>query len=519
MIAPAGSALWLLRHEVKLFLYGAGFGGRRGTGKRRSNKLNILVWLAAAALLHGFAFAIVAGVERHGAPPQQLIMVATGILAAALPMMLSSGLKASVEVLFTRGDLDLLLSSPLPSRSIFTVRLAGITVGIAGVYLFFLSPLAHVGLVLGQFHWLAIYPGVLSMAAVTAALAMLLTLGLVRLLGVRRTRVVAQVLGALSGALLFLVSQLYSTTLRGLTDRAANWLAPLLAPGAPLGPDSMLWLPGHALLGAPGPLLLLSLASLAAFLLTVHFTHGFFVHGVQQAVSAVRATQAPAGGMRFDFGRSLARTVMVKEWRLIARDPQLISQVLLQLLYLLPMCALLFVKGPDSLPGLASALAFLCASLTASLAWIIISAEDAPDLLLAAPCSQRTIQRAKLAAVALPPLLVVALPLLWIALRHPLAGMLASLVVTAAVASAALIVLWCGRPSARSDFKVRAKGNFFSNLLETLNAAAWAGFGFLLLSSIDSMARAMPLLLGAAGAFAAALLMLLVAWLARTRAG
>ena len=519
MMAPAGSALWLLRHEVRMFLYGAGFGGRRGAAKRRSNKLNILVWLAATALLHGFAFAIVAGVERNTAPQQQLVMVATGIMAAALPMMLSSGLKASVEVLFTRGDLDLLLSSPLSSRSIFTVRLAGITVGIASVYLFFLSPLAHIGLVLGQFHWLAIYPGVLSMAAVTASLAMLLTLGLVRALGVRRTRAVAQVLGALSGALLFIVSQLYSTALRGVTDQAAGWLAPLLAPGAPLGPDSMVWLPGHAVLGAPGPLLLMSLAGLAAFLLTVHFTHGFFVHGVQQAVSMVRSAQAPAGGIRFDFGRSLARTVMIKEWRLIARDPQLISQVLLQLLYLLPMCALLFMKGPSSLPGIASALAFLCASLAASLAWIIISAEDAPDLLLAAPCSQRTIRRAKLAAVAVPPLLVVALPLLWIALRSPLAGALAGLIVTAAVASAALIVLWCGRPSARSDFKARSKGNFFSNVLETLNAAAWAGLGFLLLSSVAGPARSIPLLLGAAGAFAAAMLMLLLAWLARTRAG
>jgi hypothetical protein len=45
--------------------------------------------------------------------------------------MLSSALKSSVLALFERGDLDLLLSSPLPSRSIFTVRLLGVAAGAA----------------------------------------------------------------------------------------------------------------------------------------------------------------------------------------------------------------------------------------------------------------------------------------------------------------------------------------------------------------------------------------------------
>jgi hypothetical protein len=121
------------------------------------------------------------------------------MLLATFLFMLSSGLKASVEALFDRGDMDLLLSSPLPSRSIFTIKLGSIVAGVAALYLFFLAPFAHVGLVLGQFRWLALYPVLIAMAAVAASLAMLLTLASVRLLGARRTRVVAQVLGAAGG--------------------------------------------------------------------------------------------------------------------------------------------------------------------------------------------------------------------------------------------------------------------------------------------------------------------------------
>jgi ABC-2 type transport system permease protein len=519
VIAPTGSALWLLKHEVRLFLYNAGLHTKKGAAKRGLNKMSIAVWTAAALALHAFAFLILGKLDGAGSGAPQLVMAVTGILAAAMTMMLSTGLKSSVEVLFERGDLDLLLSSPLPSRSIFMVRLAGIVVGIAGIYLFFLAPFAHAGFILGQFRWLGIYPSILSMAAVTASLAMLMTLGLVRLLGVRRTRVVAQVLGALSGALFFLLSQLYSTVVRDIKEQAQTWLAPLLAPGAMFGPDSLFWLPGHAVLGSPWPLFVMSLLAVSTFFLTVHFTHGFFVHGVQQAVSMVRAAKRPAGVVRYRFSRRLTHVIVIKEWRLIARDPQLISQILLQLLYLLPLCALLFVKGSSSIPVIGAGLTFLCGSLTAALAWIIISAEDAPDLLLAAPCSQRTVRRAKLAAVAIPPLVLMVPPLFWTALHNPFAGLMMCAMVVASVQTAALIVLWWGRPSLRGDFKVRAKGNFLSNMFEVLNGFAWAGLAYLLLSGSLGAGTSTPMLLGAAVIFVTALVILALAWVGRRRAG
>jgi ABC-2 type transport system permease protein len=512
----AGGSLWLLRHEVRMYFFNAGFGSKKGAPRRGLGKAGIALWLLIAAALHVFAFAMIGKPGAADAASPQLAMGLTGMYAAAFSLMMSSGLKSSVEVLFVRGDLDLLLSSPLSSRGIFTARLAGMVVGIAGIYLFFLAPFAHAGLVTGQFRWLGIYPVVIGTAALAASLSMLVTLGMVRLFGVRRTRVAAQILGALSGALFFLVSQVYGNAMGSLRDQAAQWFAPLLAPGAVLGPASAIWLPGRAILGAPLPLLGLSIAALAGFTLTARFTHRFFVHGVQQAVSLVRAARAPLGGARYRFGRSLTHAVIVKEWRLIARDPQLISQVLLQLLYMLPLCFLLLFKGGSQLPGIGAALTFLCGSLTAALAWVIISAEDAPDLLRAAPCNMATIRRAKLAAVAMPALAIVSLPLLWVLTRHPLAALLMLLTVSASVASSALIAMWCGRPALRGEFKARGKGNFLSNVLETLNGFAWAGLAYLLLMSM-ALGASPFMLAGTAGLVLVAALVCFVGWLSRRR--
>jgi ABC-2 type transport system permease protein len=191
-------------------------------------------------------------------------------------------------------------------------------------------------------------------------------------------------------------------------------------------------------------------------------------------------TAAPPSALRFDFSRSLVRLVLVKEWRLIARDPQLISQVLLQLLYLLPLCFVVFFKKETALPGMAAAMCFLCSSIAGSLGWIIILAEDAPDLLLSAPCRQATIRRAKLAAVMLPPLLLVVLPLGWLALSRPGPALLMAALITCAVGSAALAVLRFGKPAPRGEFRTRGQGNLLGHLVEGLLGFGWAGVAFLL---------------------------------------
>lgn len=509
-----GSTGWLLLHELRLFWYTALAGSQAGTRRVRWPVvgLGLAVWL----LLHFVAFALLrkggAGVGRL---PHELLVAVSAILLATALFMLSTALKYSVETLFERGDMDLLLSSPLSSRSIFAVKLGGMTLGVAALYLFFLAPVAHAGLFLGQFRWLAVYPLLLSMAALASSGAMLLTLGLVRMFGARRTRVIAQVLGALAGALLFLLAQAGNfMSHEGGAGKAGAMRAAAAAAG--LDESHPLWLPARAALGDPAAGCLVAALGLAAALLTVRLTHRFFARGLQLAASMGQAMRR-TGAVRYRFGRGLMGLVIVKEWRLIARDPQLISQVLLQLLYLLPLCFIVFRQGSLQLPPTGAGLTMLCGSLSAALASIILLAEDAPDLLRTAPVDIATVRMAKLAAAVLPVLGLVALPLVWLTLRAPVAGALTAATVIGAAMSAALINLWTGRPIKRGEFQKRGKRNLVTIVLELCNLLAWAALAMLLLHAAGGMQADRGFLAGAAAASAIALGMAPLAFLLRGR--
>jgi ABC-2 type transport system permease protein len=513
--AAPGGVRWLLGHELRLSWYGAAV---NSGGKRRPGLIVLGAWLFGSIMLHVFAWALLSKLDAGQLPVALLAPVVTIVLIVCATFMVSTALKACTIALFERGDLDLLLSSPLPSRSIFAVRLLGVAAGTAALFLYLFAPFANVGLVRGHPGWLGIYVAVGAIAVVAACAAMLLTLLLVRTFGARRTRSLAQVLAALAGAALFLLTQagnlLGHDASAGLGPKLAALVTdPLLASG------SLLWLPGRAALGDPLPLLGLVVLAGAAFALTVGRTHRFFVHGLQQAAGSARAAAQPARAPRLRFRASLFDTIVVKEWRLIARDPQLISQVLLQTLYLLPLLLLMLRDGGQGgagpNPAMGAGLTLLCSSLTGGLAWIVISAEEAPDLLLSAPAARRTIRLAKLAASAMPPLLLVALPLLWFIARHPLAGLLVAFTTVAAVLGAALIVLWTGRPAPRSNFKTRGKENFLCSMLELLHTMAWGALGWVLVALTGSNADL--LLLGGCAALATAGLVILAAWLLRRR--
>jgi ABC-2 type transport system permease protein len=510
-----GSAAWLLRHELRLFWFSLA-SGKAGAPRRPKWRLiggALLVWLglhaAVVALLHAMG-------PAAGLPPRQFVAALTAILLSTFLFMLSSALKSSVETLFDRGDMDLLLSSPLPSRSVFAVKLGGMAFGVAALYLFFLAPFAHVGLLLGQLRWLAVYPVLFAMAVLAASMAMLLTLALVRLLGARRTRVVAQVVGALAGALLFLLSQAGSLLSQD-DGPAPTAITRVMASVQSLDAGSVLFLPARAALGEFGAVAIIASLGFLTALLTVYSTHRFFVRGLQQAAGSERAARRRSGPLRYRFDRSLAHLVIVKEWRLVRRDPHLVSQVLLQLLYLLPLCLLVFRKNELQVPAIAGGLTMLCGSLSASLSWIILLAEDAPDLLQTAPARTATVRMAKLAAAVIPVFALVAFPLVWLTLRAPLPGMLAAATVCGAVLSTALINLWTGRPATRGEFKNRGQRSVATRLFELCSLLAWAALAWLLPRVFSAAPIGIAAAASTGAAAAIALGTLPLAWMLRHR--
>jgi ABC-2 type transport system permease protein len=513
MLAP-GSVGWLLRHELRLAWFNAA-GGKAADGRRRPGNLALGLAAAGCIVMHVASWFVVRQLAGMPENDPRILLAVSALLIVATTFMLSSAIKACVVVMFERSDLDLLLSSPLPSRSIFTVRLLGVCAGTAALYLFLLAPFAHAGLLQGQFRWLGIYPGVIALAVLCSCGAMLLTLGLVRMLGARRTRIVAQIVGALAGALLVIASQLHALSSRQTQDGIRDTVLGLVQ--VQNVADSLLWLPARAMLGEPLPVLLLGALACSMFMLTTWRTHRFFARGLQLAASTSSFAAGKASSTaRPRFGRSLFRTVVIKEWRLIVRDPQLLSQVMLQILFLLPLFFLIFKRADVQVQAIGAGLALLCSSLTGALAWIALSAEDAPDLLLVSPASQRTVRRAKLAAAMMPVLGLVAVPLLWLTVRMPAAGLVGFLVVCGAVMGAGLVVFWCGRPGVRSNFKGRGKGGFVMNVLELFNSLAWGALGWLLsaatLRPLDDMGMAT-----AAGAAVLAIAVPGIAWMVRPR--
>src|SRR5260370_37186762 len=90
-----------------------------------------------------------------------------------------------------------------------------------------------------------------------------------------------------------------------------------------------------------------------------------------------------------------------KEWTLLRRDPWLVSQTLMQLLYLLPPAFLLwrgFGGEGASQVLLVPVLVMAAGQLAGGLAWLALSGEDAPDLVATAPPSLRNISPAQVEA-------------------------------------------------------------------------------------------------------------------------
>ncbi|MEY4729897.1 MAG: hypothetical protein RL020_1055, partial [Pseudomonadota bacterium] len=193
--------------------------------------------------------------------------------------------------------------------------------------------------------------------------------------------------------------------------------------------------------------------------------------GTQETVTG-GSTKAKINKPQKPFRTGFVRTLLTKEWKMIARDPQLISQTLLQLLYILPLLFLGF-RGDGPKWFLVPGLVLLVASLAGSLAWITIAAEDAPDLIGSAPVTRNRTQWVKAAAAVLP-IFALLIPLsMWWLLSEPWSALILLFCATGAMLSAALVQIWNPRPGKRNDLKARYQKKGISSLIELLSSFGW----------------------------------------------
>lgn len=175
------------------------------------------------------------------------------------------------------------------------------------------------------------------------------------------------------------------------------------------------------------------------------------------------------------------------------RDPGLISQVLLRMIYLIPLAIVILTDqgrsaGDDAIsligPIVAAGSALLAGQLAGSIAWIVMSAEDAPQLLASAPVPIRGFWRAKLSVALIIPAVLITPILLVFAVFQPLAAAVALPVAAAAAWSAAMINLWLQKPTKRSEFRRAWASTFGANMLELISSMSLAAFAGMLVGGL-----------------------------------
>jgi ABC-2 type transport system permease protein len=465
------STPWLLAHELRLSWRGF-LAGRKGRGP---GALIAFVILGGMIVAGGVAMGLALRGQAVPVIPLAVVLVDLA-LAVILTLMLSSTLAASADALYERNDLDLLFSSPLAPRKVLFVRALGLAVN-AGLW--FMVPavlLLTPSIVLGHPTWLGVFVLLAAAALGASGVGLLLAMALFALIGPRRTRTVAQVMAALIGAAFFLASQYRNL----MGQKASESLFARIATDAREGriqPPPLADLPLRAALGEPIPLLILVTMGAGIFLFAAQTLGRRFADAAAATQGA--ETRRGAKGPTRAFAGGPFRATVRKELRLISRDAALLSQVLLRVLYMLPL-AFVLARSASHMPawalaGPAAAVTFLAGQVAGSLVWITVSAEDTPDLLAIAPAPISVLRQAKLTAALLPVAVLLAIPIAVLAWYAPLAGLWTTIGAALTAWSSGLIGVWHQKPSKRADFRRRRSGSLLATFAELFVAVLIGG--------------------------------------------
>lgn len=482
-----GSIPWFIAHDIKLS-WRSMFQRGKGPRKRRASvpaPLVIGILLVLAALLLGVPLARWLQDATFAAVPIVAFLI-DAVLLLVFTLMLSQTLVGAVDAFYDRGDLDLLLSSPIPPTRILIMRAVAMALQpmllFGGVALPFVVPLAFYG----HPEMLGVFVIVASLAFLSTAVGLAIAIGLFSAIGPRRTRTVAQVMAALVGAAFVLIAQVPALTGFGDDDQTtAGWLAGLM--NAEDFPALATW-PARAFLGEPLPLLTAALFATTVFTVVSLWVGRRFARDAA-AASGADTIRTRKGREEARFGGSMMRATIIKELRLLCRDPGLLSQVLLRVFYLVPLAIVILTDTGESAlltPAIiAGGMSLLAGQLAGSVAWIALSAEDAPELLASSPHRMRDYWRAKMiTALMVPGVLLVPVALLYAVFFDPLYAAIGIAAATASAWSAAMINLWLQKPTKRSEFRRSWASTLAANALELIASLAFAAFAGLAVAGL-----------------------------------
>jgi ABC-2 type transport system permease protein len=421
--------------------------------------------------------------ELAGAPDQRTPAIIGGTLLLYGSLMLSQAIESVTRAFYARGDLDLILSSPAPASRLFAVRIGAMTASVMGMALVLGAPVINVLAFSAGPKWLAAYGVITALAMTAVAGSAVATVLLFALIGARRTRVVAQIVAAVVGAGFVICVQFFAIVSIGSMSRIEFLSSEQVMRHLPAA-DSLVWLPAAA---AAGDLWALAAVMAAGGLLlgvAVRFCAPRFAT-LALATAAVSANPSRSG-WRWRWHRSTfrprtpAQALRSKEWVLLRRDPWLISQSLMQLLYLLPPFFLLwqtYYGGGNGANLMVPVLIMAAGQLAGGLAWLAVSGEDARDLIGSAPVTTAAVWRAKTEAVAGVLGLVFGPAVALLAFVEPSLALVSLVGIVTAATSATLIQFWFRAQVKRSLFRRRHVSSRIATFAEAFSSITWSSAG------------------------------------------
>ena len=314
----------------------------------QANARAVIGLIVFAAIMHLPAYAVIGRFADLQAPlDKSSLIVITATILLAWALMLSQAIESVTRVFYARADLDLIMSSPVRLANVFSVRIAAIALSVTAMALLLSTPFVDVLVIGGGIRWFAAFGVVIAIGLSAAAIAIAVTIVLFRLIGPSRTRLVAQILAAIIGAGFVIALQIAAILSYGTLSRFAVLTSDAAAAFAP-DTDSIVWWPARAALG-DGEALLLLLAG------------GLVLLGAVMAIFSARFADTAVARFRQRLGRnqqgsrarafrggSRQQALRRKEFVLLRRDPWLVSQTLMQLLYLVPPALMLWRSFADS---------------------------------------------------------------------------------------------------------------------------------------------------------------------------
>jgi ABC-2 type transport system permease protein len=500
-VSATANITWFARHEIRL-------AWREWlammTGGRRRRKRAVIGLAVFAAILHLPAYAVVGRFADLALPlgkSELIVISATIFLAWAL--ILSQAIESVTRVFYARADLDLIMSSPVKLANIFSIRIAAIALHVTGMALLLSTPFVDVLVIGGGPRWFAAFGVVIAIGLSAAAVAIAVTVALFQLIGPRRTRLVSQIVAAVIGAGFVIALQIAAIMSYGTLSRFAVLTSDVAATYAP-EPFSLLWWPARAAFGAGEELLLLIASSLVLLGVAMAVFAPRFADTIV-SISANASTVNRAPRARAFRGGSRQQALRRKEFVLLKRDPWLLSQSLMQLLYLVPPALMLWRSFSDhstALVLITPVIVMAAGQLAGGLAWLTISGEDAADLVATAPLAPSRVIRAKVEVVLLAIAAIFAPFIVALAFASVPQATITALGVMLATTTAAAIQLWFRVQAKRSQFRRRQTSSRIATFAEAFCSIGWA--------TTSALALVIPL--GAAITGAMTLAILAMTW-------